>query len=141
MTVTHVLDTSALLAHYFDEPGADVVQRLWASGSSKPGICAVTVTELKARLGEELTDDAEVQQAIDAYLDELTVCLPVDRAVAELAWQVKESASERIPLVDALIAATARAFNAVLVHRDPHFSCIPLEVVGQVVLPSNEPGR
>ena len=58
INVTHVLDTSALLAHYFNE---------------------------------------------------LTVCLPVDRTVAELAWQLEEAIAERIPLVDALIAATARA--------------------------------
>jgi predicted nucleic acid-binding protein len=141
MTVTHVLDTSALLAHYFDEPGADMVQRLWSSASGKPGICAVTVTELKTRLAEELVDEAEAQQALDAYLDELTVCLPVDRKVAELAWQVRESASRRIPLVDALIAATARAFDAVLVHRDPHLACIPGKVVGQVVLPGSERSR
>jgi predicted nucleic acid-binding protein len=37
--------------------------------------------------------------------------------------------------VNALIAGTARAFNAVLVHRDPHLARIPREVVGQVVLP------
>jgi PIN domain nuclease of toxin-antitoxin system len=33
--VSHVLDMSALLAHYFDEPGADEVQRLWAAGTAK----------------------------------------------------------------------------------------------------------
>ena len=135
MSVTHILDTSALLAHYFDEPGAEEVQGLWASGSGKPGICAVTVTELKVRLREELTEDAEAEQAVEAYLEELTICLPVDRVVAELAWQVKESVSERIPLIDALIAVTARARNAVLVHRDPHLACIPREVVDQLVLP------
>jgi predicted nucleic acid-binding protein len=135
VTITHVLDTSALLAHFFDEPGADAVQSLWDSGSEKPGICAVTVTELKARLKEELASSEEAQEAVEAYFDELTVCLPVDRAVAELAWQVKESCPDRIPLVDALIAGTARAFNAVLVHRDPHLARIPREVVGQVVLP------
>jgi predicted nucleic acid-binding protein len=137
VTITHVLDTSALLAHFFDEPGADVVQGLWDARAEKPGICAVTVTELKARLKAELASEAEAQQAVEAYLDELTVCLPVDRTVAEMAWQVKEACPERIPLVDALIAGTARTFNAVLVHRDPHLSRIPRELVGQVVLPKS----
>ena len=135
MTVTHVLDTSALLAHYFDEPGADVVERLWSSRSERPAICAVTVTELKTRLRDELTDGVEAREAADAYLNELTVCLPVDRTVAELAWQLKESIGDRIPLVDALIAATARSAGAVLVHRDPHLGRIPREVVDQIVLP------
>jgi PIN domain nuclease of toxin-antitoxin system len=83
MTISHVLDTSALLAHYFDEPGADEVERLWSSGSGKPAICAVTVTELKTRLRAELTDEAEALEAAATYLNELTVSLSVDRVVAE----------------------------------------------------------
>ncbi|MCX7039105.1 MAG: type II toxin-antitoxin system VapC family toxin [Spirochaetes bacterium] len=133
--VTHLLDTSALLAHYFDEPGADVVEQLWATGSARPGVSAVTVAELKQRLGEEMSDSGEAREAADAYLNELTVCLPVDRMVAELACQLMEATAERIPLVDALIAATARAAGAVLVHRDPHFERIPRTVVDQIVLP------
>lgn len=131
--VTHVLDTSALLAHYFDEPGADILQKLWSS-RSKLGISAVTVTELKGRLGQEMADSAEAEDALDAYLNELTVCIPVDRAVAELAWQIRISTPQRLPLVDALIAATARAAGAVLVHKDPHMARIPAGLVKQVVL-------
>jgi len=134
--VTHILDTSALLVHYFDEPGADVVEQLWATGSTRPGVSAVTVAELKRRLGEEVSDRGEALAAADAYLNELTVCLPVDRIVAESAWQLKEASAQRIPLVDALIAATARVTGAVLVHRDPHFQRIPRSVVDQVVLPA-----
>jgi len=133
--VTHLLDTSALLAHYFDEPGADVVEQLWATGSARPGVSAVTVAELKHRLGEEMSDSGEAREAADAYLNELTVCLPVDRIVAELACQLTAVTAEMIPLVDALIAATARAAGAVLVHRDPHFERIPRTVVDQIVLP------
>jgi predicted nucleic acid-binding protein len=132
---THVLDTSALLAHYFDEPGADVVEQLWATGPARPGVSAVTVAELRHRLDEEMSDSGEAREAADAYLNELTVCLPVDRMVAEFAWQLKEAIAERIPLADALIAATARAAGAVLVHRNPHFERIPHTVVDQVVLP------
>jgi predicted nucleic acid-binding protein len=62
------------------------------------------------------------------------VCLPVDRAVAEIAWQVRQSTPGRIPLVDALVAATARAAGAVLVHRDPHMARIPKGIVKQIVL-------
>lgn len=135
MSITHLLDTSALLAHYFDEPGAELVQQLWASGGGKPAICAVTVAELRARLREELTDSAQAALAAEAYLDELTICLPVDREVAELAWQLRESVSVRLPLVDALIAAAARSVDAVLVHRDPHLAAIPRQIVKQVLLP------
>ena len=132
--ITHVLDTSALLAHYFDEPGAELVQQLWALRGQKPGISAVTVTELRGRLGQEIEDSKEAENAADAYLGDLTVCLPVDRAVAELAWQIRTATPQRLPLVDALIAATARAAGAILVHKDPHMARIPAELVDQVAL-------
>jgi len=133
-TVTHVLDTSALLAHFFDEPGAQVVQELWASNGPRPGICAITIAELRGRLSQELTSASDAQAAADAYLQDLTVCLEVDRAVAELAWHIRAATPQRLPLVDALIAATARAAGAVLVHKDEHMRRIPEEAVQQIAL-------
>ncbi len=134
--ITHVLDTSALLAHYFNESGAGLVDRLWSDESFKIAISAVTVAELKGRLQQEITEDAEAAKAADAYLNDLTTCLPVDRATAELAWQLRNAVPERLPLVDALIAATAQAAGAVLVHKDPHMSRIPGSLVRQISLSS-----
>ena len=54
--VRRVLDTSAILAHYFDEPGADAVAEISRSGSTLPGISAVTVIELRGRLYVEAVD-------------------------------------------------------------------------------------
>jgi predicted nucleic acid-binding protein len=138
--VSHVLDTSALLAHYFNEPGARLLDTLWAEESNRLAVSAVTVAELRGRLHHEIADDAEALSAADAYLNELTTCLPVDRATAEAAWQLRQATPNRLPLVDALIAATARAAGAVLVHRDPHMSQIPAALVQQVMLPEN-PGE
>ncbi len=134
-TITHVLDTSAILAHFFDEPGAEMVASLWASRSELPGISAVTVAELRLRLRDELSEDSEAEAAVSRYLNDLTVCLPIDRAIAECAWQLRVSASRRIPLIDALIAATARTVGATLVHRDPHLRAIPVELLEQLELP------
>jgi predicted nucleic acid-binding protein len=132
--ISHVLDTSALLAHYFNEPGAELVEKLWSDESSRLAISAVTVAELKGRLSQEITENAEATIAADAYLNELTICLPVDRATAELAWQLRQVAPNRLPLVDALIAATARAAGAILVHRDPHMAQIPPALMQQIDL-------
>lgn len=134
-----MLDTSAILAHYYDEPGADEVAKLWDDESNTLGISAVTVAELRGQLQKEAAGGVEADAAAHAYLDELTVCLPIDRATAECAWQLRASVSHRLPLVDALIAAAARERGAVLVHRDPHMSQIPAELVQQIVLP--EPRR
>jgi predicted nucleic acid-binding protein len=38
-------------------------------------------------------------------------------------------ASSRIPLADALIAASAASLKAVLVHRDPHFQSLPTDLL------------
>jgi predicted nucleic acid-binding protein len=130
----YLLDTSAVLAHYFDEAGADFVARLWGPGLQRPVISAVTVAELKGRLHAELGDESEAAEAARIYLDELTECLPVDRAIAELAWQIRTATPERLPLVDALIAASARSAGAILVHRDPHLAAIPRGLVEQVTL-------
>jgi predicted nucleic acid-binding protein len=135
--VSHVLDTSALLAHYFNEPGAELLDALWADESNRLVISAVTVAELRGRLHQEITDDAEATNAADAYLNELTTCLPVDRATAEAALQLRQATPNRLPLVDALIAATARVAGAVLVHKDPHMSQIPSALVQQMALPEN----
>ena len=132
--ITHVLDTSALLAHYFNEPGAGLIEGLWSNETFRIGISAVTVAELKGRLHQELTDDTEAMRAAEAYLNELTTCLPVDRATAEMAWQLRQVTPDRLPLVDSLIAATARAAGAILVHKDPHMSQIPDGLVRQTSL-------
>lgn len=134
--VTHVLDTSAILAHYFDEPGAGTLEELWSSPDYRLAVSAVTVAELRHRLHQELERAADATAAADTYLNDLTTCLPVDRATAELAWQLKSTTPGRLPLVDALIAACARSAGAVLVHRDPHLAQIPPGLVEQVILPS-----
>ena len=133
--VTHVLDTSAILAHYFDEPGAALVEELWQDSSNRVGICVLTLPELKGRLGAEVTDRQEVERAFKQYVDDLTANLIVDRETAESAILLRESADTRLPLIDALIAGCARTHSAVLVHRDPHMSSIPEEMVAQAVLP------
>jgi predicted nucleic acid-binding protein len=135
--IRHVLDTSAILAHYFDEPGADAVAAIWRSGSSLPGISAVTIPELRGRLNVEASEKDESLRAVDVYIQELTVCLLVDRATAEMAFQLRAATPERLPLVEALIAATARGVGAILVHRDPHFERIPRGLVEQPVLSAN----
>lgn len=135
--ITHVLDTSALLAHYFNEPGAGLVEGLWSDETLRIAVSAVTAAELKGRLHQEIADDGEATKAADAYLNELSTCLPVDRATAEMAWQLRLVTPGRLPLVDALIAATARVAGAILVHKDPHLSQIPAGLVRQTPLSDN----
>lgn len=132
---THVLDTSAILAHYFGEPGMEEMSALLIDTSCHVAVSAMTVTELKFRLLRDMEESSEAEDRVRDYLSELTVTIPVDRALAELAWQLRVATSGRLPLADALIAATARSFDAVLVHRDSHMASIPSGLVKQLVLP------
>jgi predicted nucleic acid-binding protein len=61
----------------------------------------------------------------------------VDRTIAELAWQIRVATPARLPLADAVIAATARSVDGILVHRDPHLAAIPHDLVEQVALPES----
>ena len=133
--VTHLLDTSALLAHYFDEPGAEEVDRLWQQPGNKLAISVLSIPELKTRLRGEVADAKEVERAFGLYANELTVSIPVSRAVAEEAVRLREATPRRLPLIDALIAASASNADCVLVHRDPHMDDIPTRLVRRMRLP------
>lgn len=133
--VTHLLDTSAILAHYFDEPGATEVDAIWQQPENKPAISVLTIPELKTRLCEEITDTEEVDRAFDLYVNQLTTGIPIDRAVADEATRLRESTPSRLPLVDACIAACATTHHCLLVHRDPHMDALPKAAVRQLRLP------
>jgi predicted nucleic acid-binding protein len=133
--ITHILDTSAILAHYFGEPGAAEVDAVWRQKGSAPAICVLTIPELRTRLQAEIGDPAEVERAFDLYVNHLTSSVPVDRATAEAAMQLRQSSSSRLPLVDACIAGCARQNRCVLVHRDPHLDGLPAGAVRQLRLP------
>jgi predicted nucleic acid-binding protein len=77
----------------------------------------------------------EAEGVFKTYADVLTTSLPVTRATANVAMELRATVRPRLPLVDSLVAATAKEHNAVLVHRDPHMAAIPATVVRQLVLP------
>jgi len=133
--ITHLLDTSALLAHYLDEPGAARVEELWKDRANRVAVCVLTLPELKTRLDAVLTDQDEADRAFRLYTEQLTVPVAVTREVALAAIELRELASGRLPLIDPVIAACAKRESAVLVHRDPHMTAIPAEIVQQLVLP------
>lgn len=57
--ITHVLDTSAILAHYLREPGAEDVNVILAGGPEVAGVSLVTLVELRGRLAELVADTKE----------------------------------------------------------------------------------
>lgn len=116
-----LLDTTALLAHFLDEPGADQVHQFIEGSETEILICAVSVAEFARRL-VALGDS--VEEARSRALDYAGLCdavVPVDTVLGTRAFELAAGAAVRVPLVDSLIAAAAQLNDATLVHRDPHF--------------------
>lgn len=133
--MTHLLDTSALLAHYFDEPGAAETQDILDLGRDEVAVCAVTVAEFEGRLLQEGIDEDERIVASLHYFSLLSQVLPVTQQTGHMAAELRERTPERLPLVDAMIAATAKQHALTLVHRDAHMAAIPSSEVAQLMLP------
>lgn len=132
--MTHLLDTSAILAHYLDEPGAQTVEEILAQGPEIAAIAAPSWVELHARLGELLAD-AEADRVFRLYTRNLCGLIPLDEPACLAAIRLRTATPKRLPLVDALIAGCAAANGLTLVHRDPHFDHVPRAELDAVRLP------
>jgi predicted nucleic acid-binding protein len=128
--MTHLLDSSAFFAYFFDQPGRQRVEELLRDPSINAGLSVLTSVELWARLkaeGQEEVFEQEWQEHLPLFEGIVTV----DMSICKKAIQIRRAASARVPTIDSLIAATAAINDAVLVHRDPHFGSIPGEVLKQ----------
>lgn len=132
--MTHLLDTSAVLAHARGEPGAERVQQLFERDDARLLLCSVTLAELARRLRELGATSEEAWTKIAAYRHAVDEVVPVDEAVARESDRLSLAAPARLPLVDALIAAAACIRQAKLVHRDAHLRGLPTDLLPQLDL-------
>ncbi len=133
--VTHVLDTSALIAYYLKENGWEIVHQLIFDATCLPCVSSVTWLEFRVRLTDLTKDLDQRAEVMKLYRTLLGQGIPADDAIASRAQLLRQTAATRLPNMDALIAATAAEHGAILVHRDPHMAGIPTSVVAQFVLP------
>ena len=129
--IRYLLDTSALLAHYRMETGWHDVQALFEEDGTELMIASLTLTEFGRRLRELNATEDEIEQVLSEYQFLFSEVVPVDAAIARAAFVIGCRTARRLPLADALIAAAARARDAILVHRDEHMRPIPSELVRQ----------
>lgn len=134
------LDTSALLAHYRQESGWEAVQEIFADGGAQILIASVTIAELARRMRELGAGEPDIRETLTDYRVLFSEVIAVDDAIAWAAFQIGCRTSTRLPLIDALIAASAQARGACLVHRDAHLAAIPADLVDQLRLPDPVPG-
>ncbi|PKL09045.1 MAG: hypothetical protein CVV51_05910 [Spirochaetae bacterium HGW-Spirochaetae-7] len=120
-----VLDTSALLAHYREEPGFDRVQRILEDDTAEISIVAVSIAEMARKLVTIGADIDSARSVALAYANLAASIIPVDTALSVRALELGYACASRIPLVDAFIAAGVSLIDATLIHRDAHFNEIP----------------
>jgi predicted nucleic acid-binding protein len=117
---SYVLDTSALLAYWNDEKGADEVEKILRLGSSgaRVYISFMTLMEAKYQLWRKVG-----KQSADEF-ERMARNLPMTRIdvtdlILDLASEIK--AKRKLSVADSWIIATAMETQSALVHKDPEF--------------------
>lgn len=132
----YLLDTSAILAHFRDEPGADQVQALFDQEEEALMLCSVSIPEFASRLRALGISSEEALDTAKEYGELVDDVISVDTEVAESSFELICRSPERLPMVDALIASAAMQNQATLVHRDAHMSAIPSDLCEQYLIQS-----
>lgn len=134
--MTHLLDTSAILAHFLGEPGSGTVAELLAGGSERVALAAPSWAELDRRLGELIPDATEARRIRLLYTRDLCAFIPLDEAAVDAAMDIQRATVKRLPMIDTLIAGCAAAHDLILVHRDEHLDAIATARLATLRLPS-----
>ena len=131
--MNYLLETSAILAHFQGEEGADKVVSILSDPEARLFLCVVSLVELPRKFKEIGMPGKEIEATLSAYQSMFKV-IAVDLEVSTQARWVAEATPERLPLIDSLIAGAAKSASARLVHRDKHMSAIPESVLDQIGL-------
>ncbi|MEX2579583.1 MAG: PIN domain-containing protein [Verrucomicrobiales bacterium] len=131
--MTHLLDTTALLALMLDEAGGERVETLIDDDQVEVAISVLTKAETWARL-KSLGREAAFEEEWRILLPLFGAVLEVDEGVVDASLSLRGLATSRLPSMDALIAGTAVRHQLILVHRDAHFRAIPEEELPSIDL-------
>ncbi|MCR4418544.1 MAG: PIN domain-containing protein [Clostridia bacterium] len=127
-SASYVLDTSALLAYYQDEEGAEEVGRILAEAARGEAIVYLSfMTIFEIAYLAIATEGAE--EAVKLILQIRELDLQEAWPDETLLWQAAAlKARGGMSVADAFIAGLAAATGATLVHRDPEFGRLPPEI-------------
>ena len=128
----YLLDTSAILAHWQDEPGAFQVAHILDGKAAF--VASVTWLELRVKW----QDLEHFDELLDIYQDAVAGTVDITEKVAKSAFAIRMATATRLPAIDSLIAGAAEVRGYELVHRDPHLGSIPASLVKQTMLPPRE---
>ena len=126
MSPSYLLDTSALAAFFLDDPGGSFVADCLRKGQAV--ICVLTVFEFQLLLKRHGAGMAERGRIWASCRAGIRLICPVDEAVVDLAVELRNQATARLPLADACVAACAAHHRLALLHCDDHFAALPASV-------------
>lgn len=127
----YLLDTSALLAHYRQEAGWEAVHTLLETDAVEVILASVSLAEFGRRLRDLGATEEEIADILNAYELLMAGIEAIGATTAKAAFSLGLQTPQRLPLIDALIAAVAQENEAILVHRDEHMRAIPQTLVNQ----------
>ncbi|HEY9900571.1 MAG TPA: type II toxin-antitoxin system VapC family toxin [Pantanalinema sp.] len=134
MSPRFVLDTSAILALFHDEPGADRVEGIIRDAARQAchvAIAGVSLLEVYYRVYRLKGEEAALEHYL--WLRQLPLEVRSDLSERWLLESGRMKARHPMSLADAQIAALAVLLDATLVHKDPEFE--PLTDIRQEALP------
>lgn len=121
---SYILDSSAYLALFEDEPGAEIVKQLLEQAKKGEIVVFtsfVSFTEIfYITLREK--DEKEAKRRIKLMNMLAITRIESSQEIGLIAARLK--ATHKISFADTWIAATAIFYNAILVHKDPEFEQI-----------------
>lgn len=135
----YVLDSSAFLALFEDEEGAETVQELLRRAGTGEIIIFVSFASFAELFYITYREDGpEEAQRRMGFMDRLvTTRVESSPELGLIAGRLK--ATYRISFADAWIAATAILYDAILVHKDPEFKQVVEDSVKVLELPYKSP--
>jgi predicted nucleic acid-binding protein len=131
--MTHLLDSSAWLAHLFGEPGVDEVGLLFDDPNTQVSISALSIPEVYVRL-KAIGREMHWPEVWAIYSELFSRVIAADESIAHQAIQLRIATHEWLPTMNGLIAATALIHRQTLVHRDPHLAAIQDPKLQQMLL-------
>jgi predicted nucleic acid-binding protein len=117
---SYVLDTSAVLAFWNDEEGADEVEEILRGAPDRTEVYFSFMTLMEGKYRLWRLGGKELAQEFHRMVDNLPISkVDLTDSMLDLAAEVK--ATERVSVADSWIIATALQMGATLVHKDPEF--------------------
>jgi predicted nucleic acid-binding protein len=129
--MNYLFDTSALTSFLFQEPGYEKIKKLISNGEASFEVSVLTLGEFGQILFQRISEPVHSQywELIESAFDHFH---PVTEQIVREMLNLRRHSQARLPMIDALIAASAVMHGATLVHRDKHFSSIPARFLKQI---------